>query len=396
MFYDKSLKGPDNEDSININKILNDIFVLLPRLNTISCTEAIIKSLPKADIHVHLPGTITPQLAWILGLKNRFLKWSHNFWTDDRLLSPKNPHKKYSNIFRNFQDIRHEKEPNLSLLEFNIIDYDFNSFDRVMATVQGHRFPPGGIQNEEDLLLILNNYLQQCLNDNIIYTEVQQNIRLAHVLYSSLSEKQARMNFYKVLFSASQMFYKHGITLRFLNCFNKTFSPKINSKEPAQEAVEWLKEVHSEFPGLFVGIQSAGAESSPGACPKLLASGYKNAYESGFGCEAHAGEGIGFRYLQNTINALPLHRIAHGFQAIENPDTIEDIRDRKLTLVMAPIINLILGATVHRYENNIKINKRRITTLHEHPFFDLFRKHGLKIALSSDNPQMGGISLKIP
>ncbi|SPN73331.1 Adenine deaminase,adenosine deaminase,Adenosine deaminase,adenosine deaminase,Adenosine/AMP deaminase [Chlamydia serpentis] len=392
MLYNELLL--QREDSRNITQILKDILLLLPKLNAISCTEAIIKDLPKADIHVHLPGTISPELAWILGVKNGFLKWSCGSWIDNRLLSPNNPHKKYSNIFLNFQDIRHNKYPKLSLLQYNIMHHDFNSFDKVMATVQGHRFPPGGIQSEEDLLLVLSNYLQQCLKDNIIYTEVQQNIRLAHILYPYLTKKYARMKFYKTLFNASQMFHRQGITLRFLNCFNKTFATKTTSKEPAQEAAQWLKEVNSEFPGLFVGIQSAGSESSPGACPQLLSSGYRIAYDLGLGCEAHAGEGTGFHYLQNTINTLPLHRIAHGFQAIENPDVIEAIRDRKITLVMAPIINLILGANLHSYHNGIKINKTRISSLNEHPFFDLFRQHGLKIALSSDNPQMGGISLQ--
>ncbi|AAD18323.1 hypothetical protein CpB0172 [Chlamydia pneumoniae TW-183] len=303
MSYDTLFKNLEKEDSVH--KICNEIFALVPRLNTIACTEAIIKNLPKADIHVHLPGTITPQLAWILGVKNGFLKWSYNSWTNHRLLSPKNPHKQYSNIFRNFQDICHEKDPDLSVLQYNILNYDFNSFDRVMATVQGHRFPPGGIQNEEDLLLIFNNYLQQCLDDTIVYTEVQQNIRLAHVLYPSLPEKHARMKFYQILYRASQTFSKHGITLRFLNCFNKTFAPQINTQEPAQEAVQWLQEVDSTFPGLFVGIQSAGSESAPGACPKRLASGYRNAYDSGFGCEAHAGEGIETRTIFSSAKVNP-------------------------------------------------------------------------------------------
>ncbi|WP_236558946.1 adenosine deaminase [Chlamydia sp. 17-3921] len=382
--------------TVRISKLLLEITKKLPLLHMQSCTDKIIQSLPKADIHVHLPGTITPQTAWELGVKHGFLKWGSSSWLDHRPLSSKNPHRNYSDIFLNFEDLRYKRLPDLNLLQYNISYRDFCSFDRVMATVQGHRFPPGGIQTEEDLLFILQNYLQQCLNENIFYTEVQQNIRLAHIIYPDLPPKIARYRFYQLLFQAKQLFEKHGITLHFLNCFNKTNFAGLNqtSNERSLEAALWLKESQENFPELFVGLQSAGTESCPGACPSQLVSGYMLACDNGFGCEAHAGEGTGFHYLQTTINELPVQRVAHGFQAIENPQTIEKIKNSQLTLVMSPIINLILGAAIYQYKNNIKIGKTLIQKIDDHPFFYLFRNQGIKIALSSDNPQMGGISLQ--
>lgn len=359
------------------------------------CTDQFIKGLPKADIHVHLPGTISPETAWNLGVRNGLIKWENNQWISPAF-SNGNPHKNYAEIFRNFESIRYERDPNVSLLKYAIITRDFASFDRIMATVQGHRHPPGGIQNENDLWLVLQNYLKQCIQDNIIYTEVQQNIRIAYVIYPSLKPLEARLRLYDLFSRASQLFLSQGITLRFLNCFNKTGSSNLqqSTQQRSEEAASWLDEAASFFPNLFVGLQSAGAESCPEAAPTKLTSGYHHAYENGFGCEAHAGEGTGFLYLNQTIQALPIQRIAHGFQAIEHVPTIHAIQEKNITLVMAPAINLVLGASLHQYSGLEKISKTMINNLDEHPFFALFRDHKLSVTLSSDNPQMGGTSVQ--
>ncbi|MEF9497079.1 adenosine deaminase [Chlamydia sp. 04-14] len=379
------------------------LFFIIQQLSQLSselyddvpCTSQFIKDLPKADIHTHLPGTISPQTAWELGVRNGLIKWQNNQWISPPL-SNGNPHKSYSEIFKNFENIRYEPHPNTSLLKYAVISRDFSSFDRIMATVQGHRYPPGGIQNENDLWLVLQNYLKQCRQDNIIYTEVQQNIRIAYAIYPSLEPQEARLRLYDLFFRASQLFQSQGIVLRFLNCFNKTGSSNLqqSTQQRSEEAAIWLDEAESYFPNLFVGLQSAGAEICPEADPIKLTSGYRRAYDKGFGCEAHAGEGTGFLYLSRTLEALPVQRIAHGFQAIEHLSTIHEIQEKNITLVMAPAINLILGASLHQYSGTNKLSKTIISSLDEHPFFALFRNHKLNIALSSDNPQMGGISLQ--
>lgn len=376
-----------------LTSVLGDLFAFLPQIRGVPCTEQIILGLPKADIHVHLPGTVSPATAWELGLRNGLLWWDGEWRSAP--MSPQNPHRYYSDIFFHFDCVRHMREPDLSLLEYAIQERDFASFDRVMATVQGHRFPPGGIQNEQDLMVVFKAYLQLCLQENILYTEVQQNIRIAYAVYPDLPLREARLRLFALFHRAAELFASHGVTLKFLNCFNKTLVAGLqqSTQERSIEAAQWLDEVDIIFPNLFVGLQSAGSEACAGADPDALKKGYQHAYERGFGCEAHAGEGIGFQYLQKTLNALLLQRIAHGFQAIENLPTIHEIQDRGVTLVMAPVINLALGAHLHRYSRGEKIGKTLIQHIDDHPFFPLFRKHQLKIALSSDNPQMGGISL---
>lgn len=381
---------------IEYTSILSRLDYVLASLNHVVCTRDVIKKLPKADIHVHLPGTISPATAWELGVRNGLLRWKDSCWRAPRL-SSNNPHTTYAEIFKDFGRFCYDPDPDLSLLEYNIEHRNFISFDQIMATVQGHRHPPGGIQTKQDLLFVLRKYLQQCLTDNIIYTEVQQNIRIAYAIYPFLSQKEARIRLYSLFAMARDLFASKGIVLRFINCFNKTNSSRVlkSTQERSQEAAVWLEEANQIFPDLFVGLQSAGAENCVESKPSLLHVGYQYAYERGFGCEAHAGEGIGFGYLYDTLNTLPLQRVAHGFQAIENQNTIDLLRDKEITLVMAPVINLALGATLHQYDAyGTQSKKIFIQKLDDHPFFTLYRHHCIKTTLSSDNPKMGGASLQ--
>lgn len=377
---------------------------LLSRFDALPLTADLIEALPKLDLHVHLPGTISPKTAWQLGLRNHLITQEANNWMNGPAqLSEADPHTHYGEIFDASRDISFDDQGNPENLFYNIAPNNFKSFDRIMATVQGHRHPPGGIQNEDDLRFVLQAYLKDCIHQNIFYTEIQQNIRIAYHLYPNLSEPQARLELYKLLQDARLDFKKAGVHLRFLNCFNKTQMAGVaqSSQRRAVEASHWLKESHDVAPGLFVGLEAAGHEKDEHGWPAHLKEGYELASSLGFGCEAHGGEGIGVEHMMDVARTLPVSRIAHGFQAIECNAAIAEIKERKITLVMSPIINLTLGACVHKcaitYAPLAQSKggvKNYIKSLAEHPFFTLLRDHKLPITLCSDNPEMAGIPIQ--
>ncbi len=369
-------------------------------------THDMIDEIPVCDIHVHLPGAISPYTAWTLGLKNKFFSVQKDITGDyvitngPNSLSIDDPHEHYIDIFNS--DFHINKNHIVKNLSYNIDFQSFKSFDRVMATVQGHRHPPGGIQTKDDLIFILDEYLKVCLEDKMFHTELQQNIKIAYLFFPNLEPKEARKQLYLLLFKISEKFFEHGITLKFLHCFNKTkASGEIKSThERALEAYEWLKEAHEITPGLFVGIESAGHEKDESGWPIHLKAGYDKVVELGLGCEAHGGEGIGVEHMLDVVKTLPITRLAHGFQVIEDLEAINYVKEKDITLVMMPMINLSLGLCIHVGKDGNPLAKSKggkrifITELKDHPFFTLFRKHKLKIALSSDNPEIGGVSLK--
>lgn len=374
------------------------------QLNQIPLTEELIKSLPKIDLHVHLPGTISPRTAWKLALRNRFITVENGKWYNGpSSLNINDPHEYYSDIFQIPNPVIFDSKLVPQNLRYNIIPHNFKSFDAVMATVQGHRYPPGGIQNEDDLQLVIRGYLKDCLAQNVFYTEVQQNIRIAYHIYPEFSAEAARRKLYYFLEQEVKSFAAHGVHLRFLHCFNKTQAAGLSQSTDirALEAAAWLQETKEVIPGVFVGLESAGHEKDKSGWPVHLKAGYEAAATMGFGCEAHGGEGVGVEHLMDVVNTLPITRVAHGFQIIECNQAIEDLKAKDVILLMSPIINISLGACIHHCLKNgtPKANsyggeKRYVENLDQHPLFILLRNYKLKIGLCSDNPEIAGIPIQ--
>lgn len=376
----------------------------IKRLNSVKITKDIILNMPKIDLHAHLPGTISANTAYQLGIRNNFLERINGTCrAGTKKMNANNPHKSYSDIFLNLDEVIFDANGVPKNLRYNIFVHHFKSFDAVMATVQGHRYPPGGIQNEDDLKFVLRKYLLDCITQKIIYVELQQNIRIAYSLYPNLEPKEARKKLYLLLKEVVEEFKNAGVKLSFLHCFNKTQAAALDvpARERAIEAAKWLNESEEVAEGVFVGIESAGHEKDPTGWPEHLADGYKLAKKYGFGTEAHAGEGIGVEHMMDVVKTLPISRLAHGFQVIESNEAINEVKDSGITLLMTPILNLFLGACVHSNEaTNIPLPKsqggqqRYLESLDEHPIFELVRKHKLNITLCSDNPELGGVCLQ--
>ena len=373
-------------------------------------TKNMIDDLPICDIHVHLPGVISPEIAWALGVKNKFISIkknphnTHNSSNGRQNLSDLDPNKNYLNIFK--KNFYLNKYYNPKNIQFNIDEENFKSFDRIMATIQGHRYLLGGIKTKEDIMLVFYSYLEDCISQKIFYTELQQNIKIAYLIFPNDDKKNARKKLCLLFKLIINKFKIKGVNLRFIHCFNKTkmSNDLKNAYERSIEASDWLKETIKNAPGVFVGIESAGHEKDKSGWPIHLKRGYEKVIDLGLGCEAHGGEGIGSEHMLDVVKSLPISRLAHGFQMIENIGVIKFTRKKKITLVMMPVINLNLGLCIHIKKNKYhiykphdKVNggkKINIKNIWQHPFFELFRKYKIKITLGSDNPNIGGIPLK--
>ncbi len=407
-------------------------------------TEAMIDSFPAVDPHVHVPGTISPQTAWDLGLRNKLIhmiKDEDGRWMvadGPNELGKTDPVVKYSRLFCGHGPIG-------SLpLQFNTdgsprnLDYDydcvngrddkhdtFKGFDAIQGTTQGHRHRPGGIQNESDYRFVMQRYLESCVKQNIRYVEPSQNITIAQVLYPEDPPPEARRKFFQMAKEIIADFANHGVTLRFTHCANKTGAANVASSlaQRANEWADWLAEAKEQVPGVFVGLTTAGHEKMEieAGGPRAMVPAYQRVKAMGLGCEGHYGEGAGVELMIKAMELLPPDtRYAHGFQIIELPDAIKRVRDKGIPLIMSPYINLSLGGVIHYKDGKphhklqrdpetgkLIINEttgepRRvegienhyIDSLETHPFWTLMRDHHLPIGLMSDDPQQGGIDYK--
>jgi adenosine deaminase len=126
--------------------------------------------------------------------------------------------------------------------------------------------------------------------------------------------------------------------------------------------------------GLVVGFDLAGPEAEWPAPPHAVA--FVAAREAGLGLTAHAGEVAGAERVREVLD-LGVRRVAHGVTAVEEPELVEELRTRDITLDLCPTSNVQAAV---------------VGSLAEHPLGVLHRS-GVSVTVSTDDRTVTGISL---
>ncbi|MBV8187708.1 MAG: adenosine deaminase [Alphaproteobacteria bacterium] len=77
--------------------------------------------------------------------------------------------------------------------------------------------------------------------------------------------------------------------------------------------------------------------------PVDFAPAYRLAHDKGFGCTVHAGEVLGPESVWAAINDLPVTRIGHGVRSAEDPRLMAELARRGIVLEVCPGSNVALG-----------------------------------------------------
>ncbi|MCX6452229.1 MAG: adenosine deaminase, partial [Actinobacteria bacterium] len=126
----------------------------------------------------------------------------------------------------------------------------------------------------------------------------------------------------------------------------------------------------------IVGIDIAGDEI---LYPSLAryAPLYDLARAAGLGLTAHAAEAGPASAGKEAVELLGVTRIGHGSNVASDPEMLEWVRAKGVTIEVCPTSNVLTGAA---------------PSLKEHPVVD-FVKAGVKVALGDDDPENTGVRL---
>jgi adenosine deaminase len=131
-------------------------------------------------------------------------------------------------------------------------------------------------------------------------------------------------------------------------------------------------------PYLNRGIIGIGLGGSEKEFPTVLFKDvFQEAKKRGFRTTAHAGEAAGAGSIWSAIMDLQAERIGHGVRAIEDPELIEFLLEKRIPLEVCITSNL---------------KTKIFSTLEEHPF-DYMYKKGLNVSINSDDPPMFGANI---
>ncbi len=243
-------------------------------------------SLPKAELHLHIEGTLEPEMMFHLARRNNVeLKY-------DSIESLREAYK-----FENLQDFL-----DLYYAATSVLLYEEDFYDLTWA------------------------YLLKAKENNIVHAEVMFDPQ-AHtsrgVPFSAVIG-----GIYRAL---GDGYEKLGISFRLILSFLRHLSVEEGFKtlDEAEPYMGWIT---------AVGLDSSERDFPP----DLFADLFERAHDMGLLTVAHAGEEGPPEYIWGALDLLKASRIDHGNSAIEDPDLVEVLGIYEIPLTSCPLSNLKL------------------------------------------------------
>jgi adenine deaminase len=246
----------------------------------------LIQRLPKAELHLHIEGTLEPELMLRLAERNGV-----------RL--------PYSGV----EEIR-------AAYDFA----DLQSFlDIYYAGAQV-------LQMEQDFRDLARAYLERARDDNVRHVEI---------FFDPQTHTERGIAFETVLDGIDRALREGeaelGITSRLIMCFLRHL--------PADAAMATLASAlpHRER------IQAVGLDSSEvGYPPSIFTDVFARARAEGFLAVAHAGEEGPPAYIHEALDLLEVRRIDHGVRCLEDEALVERLAHEQVPLTVCPLSNVKL------------------------------------------------------
>ena len=246
----------------------------------------VIRTLAKAELHVHLEGTAPPELVSRIAARN-------GVEIPERMLG-------HDGRFR-YADF----------LDF-LVTYD------LAASV---------IRTGQDYRDITYEYLCSCARGGAIYVELTASPD--HAALVGLSDEEHWDGIARGIDDARR---DTGIEGRILVSAVRNFG--------VEQAIRVARHAASRPHPYVVGFSMAGDEA--GFPAGDFAEAYGIVADAGLGCTIHAGEWAGAESVRAALE-LPITRISHGVRAIEDPSVVAELEARGIVLECCPTSNVVLG-----------------------------------------------------
>lgn len=258
-----------------------------------------IRRLPKAELHLHLEGTVTPETLAELSR-------------------------------------RHDNAP-LSLDEARAI-YEYKDFTGFLMAFKA---VTERLRTPEDYELIAWRMLERLAAQGVVHAEVY--IAVGVVYYWGCTEIEP-------LFAGLESARKRaeqelGISTSWIFDAVRHFGPEAAARV-FHKAAEMRKD-HSSIIGIGIG----GDERQTGA--EVFRDLYAEARDAGLRLTVHAGESAGPESIWGAIN-IGAERIGHGLTAIEDPELMHVLAERQIPVEICISSNLRTGCCAQLIEHPVR------------------------------------------
>ena len=247
---------------------------------------ALLQLMPKAELHIHIEGSLEPELMFALAKRNGLA-----------VPYPDVESLRRAYVFDNLQDF---------------LDI-YHTGTLVLRT-------------EQDFYDMAHAYLARAAADNVVHAEIFFDTQ-THTGHG-LSAEVVINGLHRACIDAQNEF---GLSASLILCFLRHLS-----EEDAFECLEQALPMRDKLVG--VGL----ASSELGHPPEKFARVFARARELGFRLVAHAGEEGPPAYIWSALDTLKVERIDHGVQAMNDPLLMARLVKDRIPLTVCPLSNLKL------------------------------------------------------
>jgi adenosine deaminase len=248
--------------------------------------NALIDRLPKCELHIHVEGSLEPELMFALARRNGI-----------RLPFASVEALRQAYRFRNLQDFLDIYYQGMSVL---ITEQDF--YDLAWA------------------------YLERARADNVRHVEIffdPQGHTGRGIAFSTVVE-----GLHRAIADAGR---KLGVEARLIMCFLRHLD-EADAERTLDSALAFKERI------VGVGLDSSERGNPPGKFKHV----FRRARDAGFFLTAHAGEEGPASYVWEALDVLGVARIDHGNHALEDASLVRRLARDQVPLTMCPLSNLWL------------------------------------------------------
>lgn len=249
--------------------------------------SAFLDRLPKVELHVHLEGTLEPELAFRLAAEN----------------GVELPYRDPEALRRAYR--------------FDDLQSFLDVYYRVAAV----------LRRERDFFELTWAYLERCRAESIRHVEV---------FFDPQTHTDRGVPFAAVVggidAALRRGYEEYGISSQLILCFLRH-----QSEAAALETLDAAAPHRHQIAG--VGLDSSEA----GHPPRDFRRVFERATERGYRRVAHAGEEGPAAYVEEALDVLGVERVDHGVRSVESPELLQRLARDRVPLTVCPLSNVRLG-----------------------------------------------------
>jgi adenosine deaminase len=263
----------------------------------VSGVEDFVRDVPKAELHIHVEGSLEPEMMFRLAERN-------------------NVRLPYGSV----EEIR-----------------EAYRFENLQSFLNLYYAGTSVLLGEQDFYDLTWAYLQKVASQNVQHTEIFFDPQV-HV-GRGVDFATVHSGIYRAVQDAERL----GVSAQLIMCFTR-HSGAASAMEILQQALPYKDTI------VAVGLDSTEVGYPPSQYQRV----FDRAREEGFLTVAHAGEEGPPEYIWEAIDLLGVSRIDHGVRCVEDPKLVEYLAEKQIPLTVCPLSNVKLCVFEAMVNHNLK------------------------------------------